>query len=150
MSKQIFVNLSTKDLEKAKSFFTGIGFTINPQFTDSNAVCLVISENIFAMVLTEDFFKHFTKKEIVDAHKYTEVNLALSVESKEQVDEIFAKAISLGATENPPADFPQPDFMYGKSFSDLDGHIWEIFWMDKEKLPEKVGEQVTELVAQLT
>ena len=129
MKTNIFVNLGTKDLEKAKSFFTGLGFTINPQFTDKSAACIVISENIFAMILTEEFFEKFTKKGIINAHKSTECTIGLSAESKEKVDDFVNKAISMGATENIVPEMQQENSMYGRSINDLDGHIWEIFWM---------------------
>ena len=129
MATKIFVNLPTKDLEKAKEFFTKIGFTINPQFTNEQGACVVISDDIYAMILTENFFKGFTpKKEIADATKSTEVLLALSAGSKEEVNNMMDKALAAGATEARPAE--DHGFMYGRSFEDPDGHIWEVFWMD--------------------
>ncbi len=130
--RKIFINITTKDLERAKKFFVGLGFTINPQFTDQNAACIVISDDIYAMVLTEGFFKNFTEKEIADAHKTAECTIALSAESKEEVDMFIDKAVSLGATENMiKKELMQPnESMYGRSINDLDGHIWEIMWMD--------------------
>lgn len=130
MKTNIFVNLSTKDLERAKAFFLGLGFSINPQFTDANAACVVISENIFSMIITEEFFKRFTKKKIVDGHEVTECAVCLTAESREKVDEFVAKALALGATENIVPDMQVGDVMYGRSINDLDGHIWEIMWMD--------------------
>lgn len=130
MKTNIFVNLTTKNLERAKSFFTGLGFTINPQFTDSNAACIVISENIFSMIVTEDFFTRFTKKNIVDAHAGTECAVCLTASSKEEVDAYAEKALAMGATENIVPDMQQGDGMYGRSINDLDGHIWEFMWMD--------------------
>lgn len=128
MATKIFVNLPIKDLGKSQDFFTKLGYSFNPQFSDENAACLVISEDIYAMLLTEPFFKTFTKKEIADARKSTEVLVALSSESKQEVDDLLRKALAAGATE---AREPQDHgFMYGRSFEDLDGHIWEIFWMD--------------------
>jgi predicted lactoylglutathione lyase len=129
MTTQIFVNLPVKDLDKSKKFFTEIGFTINPQFTNDKAACVVISENIFAMILKEEFFKTFiTKTGIADATKSTEVIVALSADSKEKANELADKALAAGATK-----LREPDdhgFMYSRSFQDLDGHIWEVFWMD--------------------
>ena len=120
MSKQIFVNLPVKDLNKSKDFFTKLGFSFNPQFTDDKAACMVISENIFAMLLTEQFFKTFTKKEISDAKKTTEVLIALDAESREKVDEMVKKAVDAGGSiYRDPEDH---GWMYGHSFSDLDGH----------------------------
>jgi predicted lactoylglutathione lyase len=134
MKTNIFVNLTTKDLERAKNFFTGLGFTINPQFTDENAACIVISDNIFAMIVVEDFFKRFTKKEIVNDHVATETATCLSAESKEKVDEFVTKALSMGATENIVPDMQANESMYGRSINDLDGHIWEIMWMDPKTI----------------
>ena len=117
-----------KDLEKSKDFFGKLGYTFNAQFTDETAASMVISENIFAMLLTQEKFKEFTKKEIVDSKTNTEVIIALSAENKEEVDELFEKAISAGGIEaNETQDY---GFMYVKSFEDLDGHIWEILWME--------------------
>jgi predicted lactoylglutathione lyase len=128
-AKNIFVNLPVKDLEKTKDFFSEIGFEFNEQFTDENAACLVIGENLFAMLLVEDFFQTFTKKEIVDAKASTEVITAIAVESRDKVDEIVKKALAAGgAPSNDPMDH---GFMYGWSFQDLDGHIWEVFHMEE-------------------
>ncbi len=135
MAKQIFVNLSVKDLKIAKDFFTKLGFSFDLQFSDEKATCLVLGENLYCMLLTEEFFKTFVKKEIVNADKMTESIMGLSLESKEEVDEIFEKAISAGAKKaNEPYDH---GFMYGKSFYDLDGHMWEFFWLDKNGMPSK-------------
>jgi uncharacterized protein len=130
MDTQIFVNLPVKDLERSKTFFGKLGFGFNPQFTDANGACMVIKENhIYAMLLTEAFATQFTRKPIADAHKSTEVLVALSLESKEAVDRMADSAIAAGATE---ARDPMAigDFMYGRSINDLDGHIWELFWMN--------------------
>jgi len=134
MATKIFVNLPVKDLEKSKEFFTTIGFTINPQFTDDKAACVVISEDIFAMILREEFFKTFIPRtEIADATKATEVLVALSAESKEGVDELANKAIAAGGSQlREPEDH---GFMYSRSFQDLDGHIWEVVWMDMAAVP---------------
>jgi predicted lactoylglutathione lyase len=132
MGTKIFVNLPVKDLNKSKEFFSKLGFAFNPQFTDQNAACMIIGEDNYAMLLVEQFFKTFTKKEIVDAKKSTEVLVALSAESKEEVDEMLGKALAAGAKE---ASEPQDHgFMYGRSLEDLDGHIWEIFWMDPKTI----------------
>jgi uncharacterized protein len=130
MATNIFVNLPVKDLDKTKEFFAALGYTFNPQFTDANAACMIISENIFAMLLVEPFFKGFTEKEIVDAHKSTEVLLALSVDSRAGVDDMVNKAAAAGGTE--PRAAQDHGFMYTRSFNDLDGHIWEILWMNPE------------------
>ncbi|USK31960.1 VOC family protein [Bacillus sp. F19] len=126
---KIFVNLPVKNLNQSVEFFSKIGFEFNPQFTDDNATCMVISEHIFVMLLVEDYFKTFTKKDISDAGKSTEVILALSADSREKVDEIVNKALKAGGSESKdPIDH---GFMYGWSFQDLDGHLWEVMYMDE-------------------
>ena len=132
MRTKIFINLPVKDLNKSKEFFAKLGFTFNPQFTNQNAACMVISEDNYAMLLVESFFKTFTKKEIVDAKKNTEVLIALSAENKAKVDEMLGKALAGGAKE--PRAPQDHGFMYGRSFEDPDGHIWEIFWMDPKTI----------------
>jgi predicted lactoylglutathione lyase len=128
MSTKIFVNLPIKDLERSKAFFGRLGYRFNPQFTDETAACMVVSEDIYAMLLTEAKFKEFTGKPIADAHRTTEVLVALSAESREKVDALVDTALQAGATEARPAiDF---GMMFARSFNDLDGHIWEIVWMD--------------------
>ncbi|GAB6927337.1 VOC family protein [Paenibacillus sp. JCM 10914] len=125
----IFVNLPVRDLDKTKEFFSAIGFEFNPQFTDKNAASLVIGDNIYAMLLTEDYFKTFTKKNLSNANTTTEVIIALSAESREQVDEIVNKA--LGAGGSPSNDPVDHGFMYSWSFQDPDGHLWEVLYMDQ-------------------
>lgn len=128
MATKIFVNLPLKDLDQSKEFFNNIGFTINQQFTDETAACVVIPEDIYAMILTYAKFRKFTKKEIADATKTTEVLTCLSCESKDKVNETLNKAIAAGATEaRDPMDY---GFMYARSFNDPDAHIWEIMWTD--------------------
>ena len=128
IADHIYVNLPVKDLQKAIDFFTQIGFEFNEQFTDENATCRVINDNIFAMLLKEAFFQTFTKKEIADASKSTEVFVALSADSREKVDELVNKAFAAGGT---PANDPMDHgFMYSGSFHDLDGHLWEVLYMD--------------------
>lgn len=125
----IFVNLPVKDLDKTKEFFSKIGFEFNAQFTDKNAACMIIGDNMYAMLLTEDYFKTFTKKDLSNAVNTTEVILALSAESREQVDEIVNQALAAGgAPSNDPVDH---GFMYGWSFQDPDGHLWEVMYMDQ-------------------
>lgn len=128
MSQQIFVNLPIKDLNKSVEFFTKLGYTFNAQFTNENATCMIISENIFAMLLVEPYFKSFTGREICDMTKCNEVLLALSVESKDKVNEMLDKVIAAGGKEFTEAK--DHGFMYTRNFQDLDGHVWEIFWMD--------------------
>ena len=130
MPTKIFVNLPVKDLKKSMDFFTKLGFTFNPQFTDDTAACMRITDEIYAMLLTHDKFKMFTTKEIADTSKTTEVLLCLALDSKEKVNEITDNALSAGGTEpRQPQDY---GFMFGRSFTDPDGHIWETIWMDPE------------------
>jgi predicted lactoylglutathione lyase len=128
MATMIFVNLPVKDLERSMAFFSGLGYAFNAQFTDDTAACMVISDQIHAMLLTEAKFRDFTRKEIADATKTTEVLICLSAESRQGVDALVDKALALGGTEaRDPMDY---GFMYGRSFNDPDGHIWEIAYMD--------------------
>jgi uncharacterized protein len=129
MATNLFVNLPVSDLKKSIEFFTKLGFTFNSQFTDETATCMIVAENIFVMLLTKEKFKTFTPKEICDATKSTEVLVALSFESRERVDELVRQAVAAGGTiYNEPQDH---GFMYSHGFQDLDGHIWEIFYMDQ-------------------
>lgn len=129
MNKMIFVNVEVKDLPKSREFFTKMGYSFNEQFSDDTAACLVISEHIYAMLLTPNKFKQFINdKQPIDAHKSVEALLSLSCESKEEVESLFNKAIEAGGKQLREAD--DLGFMYGRSFEDLDGHIWELIWMD--------------------
>lgn len=128
--KMTFVNLPVKDLKKSIDFFSHIGFAFNPQFTDDNATCMIINEHTFAMLLTENRFKDFTSKDIVDAFRNIEVLVGFSAESREQVDDIVSKAFEAGAS--PAAESQDYGFMYQASFMDLDGHVWEVIYMDPE------------------
>lgn len=135
MAKQIFINLSVKNLDRTKEFFTALGFSFNPQFTDDNAACLIIGENIFAMLLTEKFFKGFTKKEIADTSKVAETIICIDADSRQQVDDMVSKALAAGGkAPNPPADH---GWMYGHGFEDVDGHLWEIAYMDYNAIPKQ-------------
>ena len=128
MHTKIFVNLPVRNLDKSMEFFTKLGFNFNPQFTDVTAACMMITEDVFVMLLTEVKFKTFTPKEICDATKNTEVLVCLSFESRERVDEMVRKAVGAGGTTyNEPQDY---GFMYGHGFQDLDGHIWEVIYME--------------------
>lgn len=128
MPTKIFVNLPVKDLERSKAFFGKLGYTFNQQFTDETAACMVISDDIYTMLLTEAKFKEFTSKPISDASKATEVLVCLSKDSKDAVNQHVDTAIKAGASEaRPTMDY---GFMFGRSYHDLDGHIWEIMWMD--------------------
>lgn len=129
MPTMIFVNLAVSDPARSRTFFESLGYTINEGFSDENAVSVVISDTITAMLLTRGFFAEFTSKTIIDATTSTEVQLALSAESKEEVDAMHRKALAAGAT---PAGAQDHGFMYSKSFDDLDGHHWDFVWMDPE------------------
>jgi len=135
MNKQIFVNLPVKDLDKSKAFFNALGYTFNPQFTNESGACMVIADgSIYAMLLTEPFFKTFIDKPIVQAKEATEVLVCLSCESREEVDDLVAKAIAAGGrAPRPPQDH---GFMYGHGFQDLDGHMWELAYMDMSAFPQ--------------
>ena len=127
MATQIFVNLPVKDLKRSVEFFTKLGYKFNPQFTDENATCMIVGENIFVMLLVESFFKSFTPKELCDATKNTEVIVCVSVESRAKVDEMIGKAVTAGGTT--PNESKDYGFMYQHGFQDLDGHLWEIVCM---------------------
>lgn len=128
MATKIFVNLPLKNLDRSVEFFTKLGFSFNAQFTDETATCMVVSEDIFVMLLTEAKFKEFTPNPICDATKSTEVLVCLSSESREEVDQMIGKAVAAGGTTyNEPKDY---GFMYGHGFQDLDGHIWETVFME--------------------
>jgi predicted lactoylglutathione lyase len=133
MATKVFLNLPVKNLTASTEFFTQLGFTLNPQFSDDKASCLVISEHIFAMLLVEDYFKTFTKKEISDAKKTTEVLIALDADSKAAVQEIITKAKALGGSIY--AEAQDHGWMYQHGFADLDGHQWEVMYMDVSQLP---------------
>jgi predicted lactoylglutathione lyase len=132
MTTQIFVNLAVKDLPKSKAFFSALGYSFNPQFTNDDAACMVISDTIYTMLLTDPFFKGFTNKELVDAKKSTEVLVCLSAESRAAVDDIVRKAVAAGGRiYNEPQDH---GFMYCHGFEDLDGHQWEFAFMEPSHL----------------
>ncbi|MCM3629811.1 VOC family protein [Paenibacillus glycanilyticus] len=133
-AKSMFVNFPVKDLQKSMEFFTAVGFEFNPNFTDDKATCMVIGENINAMLLVEEYFKTFTNKEISDASKTTEVLIALMVESREKVDKLVNSAVEAGG--NIAKDTQDLGFMYQRSFLDLDGHQWEIGFMDESAIPQ--------------
>ena len=124
---QIFVNLPVKDLKRSVEFFTRLGYTFNPQFTDENATCMIIGENLFVMLLVEKFFGSFTNKAITDTSKSTEVLTCVSCSSREQVDALVAKARAAGA--NVPRKAQDHGFMYSHGYEDLDGHTWELVHM---------------------
>ena len=129
MTTKIFVNLPVKDLGKTVNFFIKLGFKFNPKFTDENATCMIVAEDILVMLLVEKFFKIFTKKEICDTARNTEVIIALSAESKEKVDEMINKAVEAGGKES--REVQDEGWMYGRGFEDIDGHLWEVVFMNE-------------------
>ncbi len=131
MIKQIFVNLPVKDVKKSITFFTKVGFTFNKEFTDDNVACMIIGEKMFAMLIGEKLFKTFVKKEIADTKKTTEMINSLQVDTKKEVDDMFTKAIKEGAIEQ--RELQDHGWMYVRNFQDIDGHLWEVFWMDESK-----------------
>ena len=134
MATKIFVNLPVRNLDQSVAFFTKLGFSFNAQFTDKTAACMIVGEDIFVMLLTHDKFKTFTAKAICDATKSTEVLMCLSSESREKVDDMVRKATAAGGTTyNEPQDH---GFMYGHGVQDLDGHIWEIIYMEPSAIKQ--------------
>ena len=127
-SRKLFVNLPVRDLKKAKQFFSELGFTYNPQFTDDNAACMIISDEASVMLLTHPFFRGFTKNAICDTASHTEGLFALSCSSREEVDTMVKRALAAGGS--PAMDAQDHGFMYAWSFYDVDGHHWEVLWMD--------------------
>ncbi|WP_343704576.1 VOC family protein [Chitinophaga sp.] len=135
MATKIFINLPVKDLKKTVEFFTALGFTFNAQFTDEKATCMIVDENIFVMLLVEKYFQTFTSKPVADATRSTEVITFLSIDSREKVDELVDKALAAGATKNnEPQDM---GWMYQRSFADINGHMWEIGYMDESAVPQE-------------
>jgi hypothetical protein len=142
MSKLIFVNLPVADLPAAKAFYEAIGATNEPRFTDETAACMVFSETIHVMLLTHDKFRQFTPKAIADARETSEVLICISADSREAVDDITERALAAGGREpREPQDY---GFMYGRSFEDPDGHIWEPMWMDVESAMAAMAEPQAE------
>jgi hypothetical protein len=135
MATKVFINLPVKDLNKSVEFFTKLGYKFNPQFTDENATCMIVSDDIYVMLLVEPYFKSFTKKEIPDTTASSEAIICLSADSREEVDDIISKAVSAGATT--PLDKQDHGFMYGHGFQDLDGHLWEYMYMDMSAMPQQ-------------
>jgi predicted lactoylglutathione lyase len=134
MSRMIFVNLPVKNLPKSVEFFTALGFEFNPQFTDEKATCMVISEQACVMLLVEPFFRTFIDKEIADAVTHAETIVSLSAESRAEVDDVFERAVAAGAR---PVKDPQDEgFMYSRTFQDLDGHLWDLVWMDPSAIEQ--------------
>ncbi|MCY7344326.1 MAG: VOC family protein [Pseudonocardia sp.] len=135
MSRKLFLNLPVKNLDASVAFFTKLGFTFDPTFTDDSATAMIVNEETTVMLLVEKRFSDFTKKPISDATAQTEAIMALSAESREEVDQLVATALAAGGS---PSNEPQDHgFMYGSSFQDLDGHQWEVLWMDVSAMPQQ-------------
>ena len=135
MARMIFVNLPVSDLARATAFYEAVGAVKNPQFSDHTASCMVFSDTIYAMLMTHDKFRQFTPKQIADARTTSQVLLCLSADSRDAVDDMVGKATGAGGVADPsPKD--EYDFMYGRSFEDLDGHLWGVNWMDLEAAPK--------------
>ena len=140
MARKIFVNVAVEDLDRSVAFFTKLGFEFDPRFTDESATCMIVSDEAYVMLLVQSRFLDFTKKQLVDPTTQTEAILAVSAESREQVDELADTALEAGGSPaNDPMDY---GFMYGRSFNDPDGHLWEVMWMNPSAL-----EQPQELAA---
>lgn len=136
MGKMIFVNLPVADLPKAKAFYETVGAVNNPAFSDDSGACMVFSDAIYLMLLTHDKWRQFTSKPIIDAHKEAQVMLCISAESRQDVHDIVNRAVAAGAKPDPsPVD--DYDFMFGRSFEDLDGHMWGVNWLDMSAVPPK-------------
>jgi predicted lactoylglutathione lyase len=135
-SRKLFVNLAVRDLDRSKDFFGKLGFSFNPQFTDEKAACMVVSDEAYVMLLTEPFFRTFTKREPCDTTTHTEGLFALSCDSRPAVDEMVEKAVSAGGQR--AMDPVDHGFMYGSSFYDPDEHHWEVIWMDPQAVASGV------------
>jgi predicted lactoylglutathione lyase len=134
MARMIFPNLAVENLDRSVVFFTKLGFTFDERFTDETATAMIVNDGASVMLLVKDRFADFTKKQIVDPRTHTEAIIALSAESREDVDDFADKALAAGGS---PSNEPmEMGFMYGRSFQDPDGHLWEIFWMDSKALEQ--------------
>jgi uncharacterized protein len=138
MTTKIFVNIPVKDLNRSKNFFSQLGYRFNRQFTDEKAACMVISDDIYVMLLTNEFFKTFIKNDICDTTKCNEAILSLSSDSREKVDELVTRAIKAGGKG--PTDTQDHGSMYQSGFKDLDGHLWEVIWMDPSTIKADIAE----------
>jgi predicted lactoylglutathione lyase len=134
METKIFLNLPVKELNKSMQFFTQLGFSFNPKFTNEKGSCLIIGENINAMLLVEEFYKTFTGKQICNTANTSEVIISIAVETREEVDEMIEKVVNAGGSEYMKAQ--DYGWMYNRTFLDIDGHHWEIFFMDESQMPQ--------------
>ena len=134
MARQLFVNLPVRNLDKTVEFFTALGFSFNPEFTDENATCMIVNDGAYVMLLVESYFKTFTSKSIAATADTAEAIMSFSLESREAVDEVIRTALTSGGTASEEAQ--DYGFMYTHSFQDPDGHLWEVFWMDPAGPPK--------------
>ncbi|WP_400193193.1 VOC family protein [Hymenobacter sp. B81] len=134
MATNIFVNLPVQDLNASVAFFTQLGFRFNQQFTDENAACMVVSDTIYVMLLVKPFFQNFTDKQLADARTSTEVIVCLSADSREEVDRLADAALAAGARPSKPLQ--EHECMHARNFQDLDGHLWEVMYMDMSAVPQ--------------
>ena len=135
--RKLFVNLAVEDLGRSVEFFEKLGFAFDPRFTDETATCMIVSDEAFVMLLVKDRFKDFTKKELADPATQTEAIVAVSAATRDEVDVFADTALEAGGQPaNEPLEF---DFMYGRSFHDPDGHLWEVIWMDMSAVPAEAG-----------
>jgi uncharacterized protein len=142
MGREIFVNVPVKDLEKSKKFFSTLGFSFNHEFTDEKSVCLIVEKNIFVMLLLEKYYRDFIPgKKICDSSNYNEALLGISISSKEEVDELIHRVIRAGGKEY--RNVQDHGWMYARAFQDIDGHIWELFYMNKKEMPEEMKNKKT-------
>lgn len=132
MAQKVFINLPVADLERTKEFYAALGYTFNPQFTDHNAASMVVSDTIYVMLLTREFFAQFTNKTIIDARTNVQVLVAIDFNSKAEVDAMIEKVVAAGGEETRPVQ--DLGFMYSRAYADPDGHIWELFWMNPEHI----------------
>lgn len=135
MTKQIFINLAVKDIQKSMDFYTSLGFSNNPQFSDESAKCMVWSENIFVMIMTHEKFASFATKPIADTKSNLAGLFSLSVDSIEEMNRILNKGLNAGGKE--PTDMKDYGFMQQRTIEDFDGHTWEVFYMDITKFPQQ-------------
>jgi predicted lactoylglutathione lyase len=136
--RKLFVNLAVEDLDRSIAFFSGLGFSFDPRFTDESATCMLIGEDAYAMLLVKPRFGDFTNKQIADPRTQTEAILCVSASSRGEVDELAETALASGAT---PGNEPQDHgFMYGRGFQDPDGHLWEVMWMDEAAVEQRGGQ----------
>ncbi len=139
MKRQVYINLPIRDMARSRAFFESLGFAFEPRFTNEQGACMVVSDDIFVMLLVERFFQTFTRKPVANAHQSTEVLVALSCASREEVDGMVARARAAGATV--PSAPQDHGFMYGHGFTDLDGHTWELLYMDPSAAQQQQQQQ---------